>query len=112
MDIVLGIILLIAAVFLVVSVLLQNGKTHNVGAITGGAETFFGKTKGSTMDRMLNKITSIVAIAFCVIVALMYIMQEDTDFSNIISTTDPTEIEDVAEGEETVDAADTDAAAE
>lgn len=42
MEIVLGVILLIAAVFLIISVLMQNGKAHNLsGTIAGGAETFF-----------------------------------------------------------------------
>ena len=86
MDIVLGIILLIAAVFLIVSVLMQNGKSHELsGAIVGGAETFFGKNKGATVDKVLSKVTSVVAIVFCLIVVAMYIFQEDVDYSNIIS---------------------------
>ncbi len=89
MEIVIGIILLIAAVFLIVSVLMQNGKAHNVGAITGGAETFFGKTKGSTIDRILSKVTSAVAIVFCVLVVLLYVFQDDTDFGSILDTVTP-----------------------
>ncbi|MCI8388844.1 MAG: preprotein translocase subunit SecG [Clostridiales bacterium] len=85
MDIVLGIILLIAAVFLIVSVLLQNGKSHNLsGAIAGGAETFFGKNKGTTADKMLSKLTTVVAVVFCLIVVAMYVFQKDTDYSSIL----------------------------
>ncbi len=86
MEIFLGVILLIAAVFLIISVLMQNGKAHNLsGTIAGGAETFFGKTKGSTIDRMLSKVTSIVAIVFCVVVLAMYVFQDDTDYNNILN---------------------------
>ena len=54
MEIVLGVILLIAAVFLIISVLMQNGKAHNLsGTIAGGAETFFGKKIGSTIMNLL-----------------------------------------------------------
>lgn len=107
MDIVLGIILLIAAVFLIVSVLMQNGKSHNLsGAIAGGAETFFGKNKGSTVDKMLSKVTSIVAIVFCLIVVAMYVFQEDTDYSSIINTPDTSAVEDTA-GDTADTAADT-----
>ena len=76
MNIVLGIILLVAAVFLVVAVLMQSGKSHNLsGSIAGGAETFFGKTKGKTIDKMLSKITTIVAIVFVLLVIVVYVIQ-------------------------------------
>ncbi len=81
-QIVIGVILLIAAVFLIVAVLMQNGKSHGLsGAIAGGAETFFGKQKGSTIERRLSKITTVVAIIFVVLVLVVCIMQPQTDFS-------------------------------
>ena len=74
---VLGVILLVFALFLIVSVLMLHGKAKNIsGAIAGGAETFFGKTKGSTIDKMLSKVTTVVAIIFVVIVIVVYIMQD------------------------------------
>ena len=74
---VLGVILLVFALFLIVSVLMQHGKAKNIsGAIAGGAETFFGKTKGSTIDKMLSKVTTVVAIIFVIIVIVVYIMQD------------------------------------
>lgn len=108
MEIVLGVILLIAAVFLIISVLMQNGKAHNLsGTIAGGAETFFGKNKGSTMDKMLSKVTSIVAVVFCVIVVIMYVVQDDTDYSSIITPSTDTVAADTTDGTET-DGAETD----
>lgn len=80
MEIVFGIILLVAAVFLTVAVLLQSGKSHNLsGSIAGGAETFFGKTKGKAMDKMLSKATTIVSIVFVIIVVIVYVIQPDTN---------------------------------
>lgn len=79
MEIAIGIVLIIAAIFLVAAVLMQSGKSHNLsGAIAGGAETFFGKTKGSTLDKKLSKLTTIVAIVFVVLVLVSYLIQ-DTD---------------------------------
>lgn len=102
MEIVLGVILLIAAVFLIISVLMQHGKSHNLsGTIAGGAETFFGKNKGSTMDKMLSKVTSIVAVVFCVIVVIMYVVQDDTDYSSIITPSTDTVAADTTDGTET-----------
>jgi preprotein translocase subunit SecG len=79
MEIVFGIILLITAVFLIIAVLMQSGKSHNLsGAIAGGAETFFGKAKGKTIDKMLSKLTTIVAIFFALLVIIVYVIQPDT----------------------------------
>ena len=77
MQIAIGIILIVAAVFLVGAVLMQSGKANNKlsGAIAGGAETFFGKTKGSTIDKKLSKATTIVAIVFVVLVLVSYLIQ-------------------------------------
>ena len=79
MEIAIGIVLIIAAVFLVAAVLMQSGKSHNLsGTIAGGAETFFGKTKGFTMDKKLSKLTTIVAVVFVALVLVSYLIQ-DTD---------------------------------
>lgn len=79
MEFVLGVILLVAAVFLVAAVLMQSGKSHNLsGTIAGGAETFFGKTKGKTIDKMLGKFTTVVAIIFALLVILVYVIQPET----------------------------------
>jgi len=86
LDIIFGIILLVAAVFLIVAVLMQSGKAHNLsGTIAGGAETFFGKTKGKTIDRLLSKITTIVAIVFVIIVVIVYVKQDDNDLNALVS---------------------------
>lgn len=58
---------LIISLILIVVVLLQKSKQAGLsGAVAGGAETFFGKNKGRTVDAMLKKLTSVVAILFIV----------------------------------------------
>ncbi len=75
-EIIIGVALLLMALFLVVSILMQSGKDKRLsGTIAGGAETFFGKEKASTMDKMLSKVTTIVAIVFAVLVVVMYMIQ-------------------------------------
>jgi len=70
-EIVLGVLMIILSIVLVVIVLLQEGKSAGLsGAIAGGAETFFGKNKGRTLEQKLVKITRFVAIAFFVLVLL------------------------------------------
>lgn len=80
MQIALGIILLVAALFLIIAVLLQNGKSKGLsGSITGGAETFFGKNKGKTIDKKLSVITTVVAIVFVVITLVVFVAQDYVD---------------------------------
>jgi len=79
MNIFLGILLLLAALFLIVAVLLQNGKSKGTGVITGGAETFFGKNKGKSIDKKLSMLTAIVAVVFVLLVIIVFVSQDYTD---------------------------------
>ena len=61
----LTIIHVVISLVLVVVVLMQHGKQQGLsGAIAGGAETFFGKNKGRTIDAMLKKFTAVLAVLF------------------------------------------------
>jgi len=92
MQIAIGIVLILSALFLIVAVLMQHGKSHNLsGTIAGGAETFFGKSKGSTLDKKLSKLTTIVAIVFCVLVLVSYLIQDTTDFSKLMGSSNAVE---------------------
>lgn len=65
---VIGTVLIVLAVFLIIVVLLQESRSAGLsGAISGGADTFFGKSKGRTMEQKLVKFTKISAVAFSVI---------------------------------------------
>lgn len=57
----------IISLALIIVVLMQHGKQQGLsGAIAGGAETFFGKNKGRTVDAMLKKFTSVIAALFII----------------------------------------------
>lgn len=75
-EIVFGIILIAFAAFLIIAVLFQSGKSKKLsGTIAGGAETFFGKTKGKKIDKVLSKMTTIIAVIFVVLVVVLYCIQ-------------------------------------
>lgn len=64
-QIVLSIIQMVLAIVLIVVILFQSSKSSKVsGAIMGGAETFFGKNKGKSIDTLLSRWTGVIAIAF------------------------------------------------
>ena len=67
MQVIVGILLFITALILVVTVLLQESKQNGVGAISGAAETFFGKNKAKGLEAKLALITKICAIVFVVL---------------------------------------------
>ena len=67
LEIILGVLILITSILVVVLVLMQEGRQQGLsGAIAGGAETFFGKSKSRTMEQKLVKYTKILAIVFFV----------------------------------------------
>ena len=72
---VLVILHLIVAIALIAIVLMQSGKSAGLsGSIAGGAESFFGKNKGKTIDAILSKITAAAAIIFLVTSLLILFM--------------------------------------
>lgn len=67
MNLALVIIHVVVSVLLIGVVLMQHGKQQGLsGAIAGGAETFFGKNKGRTVDAMLKKFTAAIAVLFII----------------------------------------------
>ena len=67
MVIFVSIIFVIIGIILSAIILMQEGRTQGLGAISGMADSYFGKVKGRTMEGLLQKITKIGAIAFFVI---------------------------------------------
>ena len=52
---------------------MQEGKSAGLGAISGAAETYWGKAKGKSMEGMLQKVTKILATLFIVLAAILNI---------------------------------------
>lgn len=83
-TVVLGIVLIVMAVFLTIAVLMQQGKSHNLsGTIAGGAETFFGKSKAQTMNKKLSVLTSVISVIFVLIVVGFYVTQTPSDYASL-----------------------------
>ncbi len=54
-------------------VLLQEGKQQGLGAIGGIADSYWGKNKGRSMEGVMVKITTWLAVAFMIIALLLNI---------------------------------------
>lgn len=56
---------------LVIVVLMQEGRAAGLGAISGAAETYWGKNKGRSKEGMLVRFTKILAVAFILFAAVL-----------------------------------------
>lgn len=73
LRIILTIVFIIVCIALTALVLMQEGKAQGLGAISGAAETYWGKNKGRSMEANLVKITKWLAVAFIIIAAVLNI---------------------------------------
>ncbi len=71
LEIIIGILLLISALVLVVTVLLQESKTNGISAVGGASDTFFGKNKSKGLEAKLALLTKICAGVFVVLSIVM-----------------------------------------
>jgi len=78
LEIALKIVLVIFSLGLIAVVLLQKGKSAGLsGAITGGAEHLFGKTKARGLDLFLQRLTIVFAVGFFILsLVVTYFVQQ------------------------------------
>ena len=70
-KIIIQIIFILLSIALTVLVLMQEGKTSGLGAISGVAESYWGKNKGRSMEGNLEKFTKIAAILIFVLALVL-----------------------------------------
>lgn len=68
---ILTIIFIIICIALVALVLMQEGKSAGLGAISGAAETYWGKNKGRSMEGLLVKVTKVLAVLFICLAVIL-----------------------------------------
>ena len=68
---ILTIIFVVVCIALSVIVLAQEGKSAGLGAISGAAETYWGKNKGRSMEGAMIKATKILGVVFLVLSVLL-----------------------------------------
>lgn len=76
-QIVFGVVHILICIFLIVVIMLQEGKTPGLsGSVGGGAtnETFYDRNKGNTAEAKLKMLTKLAAVLFVVItIALVFV---------------------------------------
>ena len=67
----LSVVLVIAALFMIVTVLLQSSNVRGIGAVSGQLDSYFSKNKAKTVEAKLALGTKIAAAVFIVISLLL-----------------------------------------
>lgn len=71
LRIILTVIYIIICIALVILVLMQEGKSAGLGAVSGAAETYWGKNKGRSMEGKLVKISTGLAVGFMLLAIIL-----------------------------------------
>ncbi len=71
LKIVLSIIFVIICIALSVIILMQEGRSSGLGAVSGMADTYWGKNKGRSMEGALEKFTKAAAVLFMLLAVLL-----------------------------------------
>ena len=68
---ILTIAMIAVSIVMTIVILMQEGRTQGLGAISGAAETYWGKNKGRSMEGFLVKFTTGLVAAFFVLAILL-----------------------------------------
>ena len=73
---ILSVVLILAALFMIVTVLLQSSNTKGLGAVAGQMESFFSKNKAKTIDAKLAMGTKIAAAVFVALSLVLLVLEK------------------------------------
>lgn len=73
LKILLTVLFIIVCIALAIIILLQESKSSGLGAISGAADTYWGKNKGRSMEGKLEKGTKVLVILFFIFSILLNI---------------------------------------
>lgn len=74
LQLILTIVQVVLCVVMVAAILMQTGKSEGLGnALSGAAETFFGKNKGRDLESKLSRLTAYLAGAFVLLTFVLAI---------------------------------------
>ena len=64
---------IIICIALVIVVLMQEGKTSGLGALSGAADSYWSKNKGRSQEGMLVKITRVLFVVLSVVLCTSWL---------------------------------------
>ena len=73
-SIVLGSVLIVAAIAIIFVIILQQGNQQGLGVVTGAADSYFSKNKARSIDAFLSRQTKVFAAVFVLIVIALNVL--------------------------------------
>lgn len=73
-EVILSMVLILAALFMIVTVLLQSSNAQGIGAVSGQVDSYFSKNKAKTVEAKLALGTKIAAAVFVVLSLVMLLI--------------------------------------
>ena len=73
-GIVLGSLLIVAAIAIIIVIILQQGNQQGIGVVSGAADSYFSKNKARSIDAKLARFTKFFAAVFVIIVIALNVL--------------------------------------
>lgn len=73
-GIVLGSVLIVAAIAIIIVIILQQGNQQGIGVVSGAADSYFSKNKARSFDAKLARFTKFFAAIFVIIVIALNVL--------------------------------------
>jgi len=73
-NVILSVVLILAALFMIVTVLLQSSNVKGLGAVAGQMDSYFTKNKAKTVEAKLAMGTKIASVVFVVLSLVMLLL--------------------------------------
>ena len=70
-KLILTILFVLDCIIMTAVVLMQEGKSQGLGALSGASESYWNKNKGRTMEGDLQKLTTIMGVLFFVLALVL-----------------------------------------
>ena len=73
-GIVLGSVLIVAAIAIIIVIILQQGNQQGIGVVSGAADSYFSKNKARSIDAKPARFTKFFAAIFVIIVIALNVL--------------------------------------
>ena len=73
-GIVLGSVLIVAAIAIIIVIILQQGNQQGIGVVSGAADSYFSKNKARSIDAKLARFTKFFFFFFVIIVIALNVL--------------------------------------
>ncbi len=76
LSVIFSVLIVLAALIMIVTVLLQQGNVRGLGAVSGQIDSYFSKNKAKTVEAKLALITKISAAVFVVLSLALLVLNK------------------------------------